>query len=91
MRGVSSEKKDKVQPQDGTPSVKGIERFWSLAVNNPIATSSSCMISKEANSFTTGNAEKGNVNTHRLKTHLKDQVSVKKNYNLIPKLLYKEL
>lgn len=49
------------------------------------------MISKEANSFTTGNAEKGNVNTHRLKTHLKDQVSVKKNYNLIPKLLYKEL
>lgn len=43
------------------------------------------MIPKEANTFTS------DVDTHRLKIHLNDQVPIQKNYNFIPKSIYKEL
>ena len=43
------------------------------------------MIPKEANTFT------ADVDMHRLKIHLKDQAPIQKNYNFIPKPIYKEL
>ena len=46
---------------------------------------------KEAHTFTTDDAEIGDVDTQKMKIQLKDHVSVQKNYICIPKPLYKEI
>ena len=47
------------------------------------------MILKDGDTFTTDHTEIGDVDTHKMKIQLKDQVHVQKNYNRIVKPLCK--
>ena len=49
------------------------------------------MILKEAEAFTVDDREIGDVDTHKMKIQLTDQVPVQKNYKRIPKPLHKEI
>ena len=49
------------------------------------------MILKEAEAFTVDDIEIDDVDTHKMKIQLTDQVPVQKNYKRIPKPLHKEI
>ena len=49
------------------------------------------MILKEAEAFTVDDIEIGDVDTHKMKIQLTDQVPVQKTYKRIPKPLHKEI
>ena len=49
------------------------------------------MILKEVDTFIADDTEIGDVNTHKMKIQLENQVPVQNNYNCIPKSFYKEI
>ena len=49
------------------------------------------MILKEADMFTTDDTELGDVDNHKMKIQISDQLAAQKNCNCISKLLYKEI